>query len=100
MTNNIGKLTIYKESDPNKQKYLDTLNIGDLLFFHENSKNHNTPLIKNSYPGHVGIYIGEQKFIHSSPKEGKVIISKINNDYLKTLVATRNLLKGILPHYQ
>ena len=44
---------------------------GDLIFF-------NTT--KNSYPGHVGIYLGEGLFAHSSSSRG-VTISSITNDY-------------------
>jgi len=47
---------------------------GDLIFF-------NTT--KNSYPGHVGIYLGEGLFAHSSSSRG-VTISSIKNNYYQT----------------
>lgn len=96
MTNNIGKLTVYKKDDSNKKKYLNDINIGDILFFHKESLNDNSPLPTNRYPGHVGIYIGNNEFIHSSPDEGQIVITKINDYWLNLLVGTRDILTGIL----
>ena len=95
MTSSIGTLTKYKENDPNKEKYLNKINIGDLLFFHRQSPNDNTPTPQNRYPGHVGIYIGNNKFIHASKDAGKIIISPLNNYWIKLLVASKNILKNI-----
>lgn len=47
---------------------------GDLIFF-------NTT--QNSYPGHVGIYLGDGLFAHSSSSRG-VTISSIKNNYYQT----------------
>lgn len=44
---------------------------GDLLFFNTTGKSFS----------HVGIYIGEGKFLHASSGKGKVIVSKIDNNY-------------------
>ncbi len=52
----------------------DTLKFGDLVFF-------NTT--KNSYPGHVGIFIGENLFAHASFSKG-VTISSLESSYFKT----------------
>ncbi len=49
------------------------LKFGDLLFF-------NTT--KRSYPGHVGIYIGEELFAHASRSRG-VTVSSLTSDYFK-----------------
>ncbi len=51
-----------------------TLQFGDLVFF-------NTT--KNSYPGHVGIFIGENLFAHASFSKG-VTISSLKSSYFKT----------------
>ena len=46
----------------------DKLEEGDLVFFSSGGK----------YPNHVGIYIGNHKFIHAASKAKKVIISDLN----------------------
>jgi len=52
-------------------KNISDLKFGDLVFFDTS---------KNSYPGHVGIYLGDDRFAHSSSSSG-VIISSLKNQY-------------------
>ena len=47
----------------------NNLRVGDLVFFH-------TSLLYN----HVGIYLGDSKFLHASTSKG-VIISSLNEKY-------------------
>ena len=96
MTNNIGNLKQYNEDDPNKQKYIEEINIGDLVFFHRQSLDENIPTPQNRYPGHVGIYLGDNKFIHASSDEGKIVISEFDEYWTKVLVASRDLIEGII----
>lgn len=96
MTNNIGKLIVYKEDDSKKEKYIDNINIGDLIFFHEQSLNDTAPLPTNHYPGHVGIYIGDKQFIHASNKLNKIEIESLNDYWIKKLVATKDILTDII----
>ncbi|MEW6509010.1 MAG: NlpC/P60 family protein [Bacteroidota bacterium] len=49
------------------------LKFGDLIYF-------NTT--KRSYPGHVGIYLGDDQFVHASRSLG-VIVSNLNDPYYK-----------------
>lgn len=49
------------------------LQIGDLVFF----------TTYKAGPSHVGIYIGNNKFIHASSGAGKITISDMNNTYYK-----------------
>jgi len=49
----------------------DDLEFGDLVFFNTS---------RRSKPGHVGIYLGDNQFIHSSRKLG-VTISSLNEKY-------------------
>ncbi len=100
MTNNIGTLKQYKEDDPHKDTYIKELEMGDLIFFHRQSLEDSTPTPNNRYPGHVGIYLGENKFIHASSDEGKIVISTLDDYWLKVLVASRNILTGIIPTVQ
>jgi len=96
MTNNIGNLKQYSEDDPNKQKYIEELSVADLVFFHRQSLDEFAPTPKNRYPGHVGIYLGNNKFIHASSEEGKIVISEFNEYWSKVLVASRDLIEGIV----
>jgi len=50
---------------------LEELKFGDLIYF-DTSRIH--------YPGHVGIYLGENLFAHASSSQG-VIISNLENSY-------------------
>lgn len=95
MTSSIGTLTNYKEDDQNKEKYIDEINIGNLLFFHRQSLDENTPTPNNRYPGHVGIYIGNNKFIHASKDAGKIIISNLDDYWLKQLVASKDIIDSL-----
>ena len=93
MTNNIGLLRLYKEDDSNKFAYLKDLKLGDLVFFHRQSLEDNAPSPTNRYPGHVGIYIGSNSFIHASSDAGKVIISNFVDDkyWLEVMVGSRDI---------
>ncbi len=51
----------------------DDLQFGDLVFF-------NTT--RRSYPGHVGIYLGDNKFVHASRSMG-VTVSTLDTPYYK-----------------
>lgn len=46
----------------------------------------------NNELGHVGIYMGNDKFIHASSKKGKVVIAKLS-EYSGTLLGIRRVLK-------
>ncbi len=59
------------------------LSIGDLVFFRTYA----------SYPSHVGIYLGNNLFIHASSKSKKVTIDSLNTPfYLKRFIGAKRLL--------
>lgn len=91
MTSKYGKNTLFKEDD--KDKDLSLIKSGDIVFFHRQSLKDNSPTENNKYPGHCGIYLGEQKFIHASMPKQKVIISNFtkNEYWLKVLVGSKNI---------
>ena len=72
-------------------KYLrySELKKGDLIFFRSNN---------SSKVSHVGIFIGNGKFIHASSSKKKVVISNMNSNYVVThfkwgrRVGTKNYL--------
>ena len=91
MTSSYGKLTLYCENSLNKN--LKLIKPGDILFFHRQSLNDNIPKENNKYPGHCGIYLGNNYFIHASRRNKKIIINKLNNNYWKkVLVASKNII--------
>lgn len=96
MTNDLGDLKIYNEDDKQKINYLIDIKKGDLVFFHKQALDKNSPAPDNRYPGHVGIYIGNNEFIHLSPTEEKIIIDKLTDEWLTTLVASRDIIKKLI----
>ncbi len=91
MTSNYGKLILFDECDENKN--IDIIKNGDILFFHRQSLNEYVPSENNKYPGHLGIYIGNYKFIHALRSQESVVISNIQNKYWnKKLVATKDII--------
>ncbi len=61
---------------------LDNLSIGDLVFFRTTAK----------FPSHVGIYLGDNKFIHASSKDHKVKIDSLTAPYyIKRFVGGRRI---------
>ena len=92
MTSLHGIITLYAEDDLNKD--LSVIRKGDILFFHRQSMSDTEPKVDNKYPGHCGIYLGDNNFIHCSRPKGEVIISNFDkNEYWKkVLVASKNIL--------
>lgn len=62
-------------------KYVSKSNLqpGDLVIFNNSA---------NTSIGHVGIYVGEGKFIHASSGGGRVMISSLSGSYYKTRYVT------------
>lgn len=60
----------------------DELKFGDLVFF-------NTT--KRSFPGHVGIYLGEDQFVHASRSLGVTVSSLEDAYYKKRFVGARRV---------
>jgi cell wall-associated NlpC family hydrolase len=62
----------------------DDLSIGDLVFFRTYA----------SFPSHVGIYLGNNLFIHASSKDKKVTIdSLLTPYYLKRFIGAKRILE-------
>jgi peptidoglycan DL-endopeptidase LytE len=62
---------------------LDALADGDLLFFHTYAP----------YASHVGIYLGDGRMLHASPRSHQVVVSSIDNRYFrKRLLGARRVM--------
>jgi len=96
LTNDIGDLKIYNKFDINKSKYIEDIKKGDLVFFHELSLESNSPTFSNYYPGNVGIYLGDKKFIYFDLEKEEIRVDNISDRWLDILVASRDIIKGIL----
>ncbi len=60
----------------------DKLQKGDLIFF-------DTSKTRKGYVNHVGIYLGNGKFIHASSAKKKVVVSKLSNFYAQRYKGAR-----------
>ena len=59
------------------------LSPGDLVFFRTYAK----------YPSHVGIYLGDNRFVHASSREKKVTVDSLDTPYyLKRYIGAKRLL--------
>lgn len=94
MTSTYGKITLYEDNVLDKD--LSLLKRGDILFFHRQSMDDNIPKVDNRYPGHCGIYLGNNKFIHCTMRKGKnrVIINDLekNKYWRKKLVGSKDII--------
>ena len=79
MTSKHGVITLYEEGVLKND--LNLIKKGDILLFHRQDKNETEPKANNRYPGHCGIYIGNNAFIHASGTEKRIVISDFNNEY-------------------
>lgn len=78
--------TAYAQSQKGKSVDINNLQKGDLLFFLTDKKR-GIPVT------HVGIYIGEGKFIHAASKKDGIIISPITHgSYRERFVEARRVL--------
>lgn len=70
-----AELQGYNEKLTKIEKYED-LKVGDIVCFNTNEKD-------EDLTDHVGIYLGEGKFVHASSVKGKVIVSTMASGYYK-----------------
>lgn len=99
MTNNNGILYLF---DEDSYKDISSIKIGDILLFHRQSLSENVPTPYNKYPGHTGIYLGDNKFIHAIKCKDEVVISDFyKNDYwLNILIGYKDVITSFNNDYQ
>jgi cell wall-associated NlpC family hydrolase len=62
---------------------VENLQAGDLLFFSTDGMT----------PDHVGVYVGEHRFVHAEKKAGRVIITDLNQSwYIKHFIGARRIV--------
>lgn len=91
MTSKYGKLTLYEEKSSFKN--LSLIKPGDILFFHRQAKLDNKPKPNNKYPGHCGIFLDNNNFIHCTSRVKKVVINSLDDDiyWRDILVGYKNI---------
>jgi cell wall-associated NlpC family hydrolase len=77
--------TSINQSKVGKQIAKNKLKKGDLIFF-------DTSRRRKGYVNHVGIYLGNNTFIHASSTKKKIVISKLENFYLERYKGARRPL--------
>jgi cell wall-associated NlpC family hydrolase len=78
---NIPRNTAAIYKDLKKKKYKD-LKEGDIVFFN----------FDNKKLSHVGVYLGDGRFVHASTSKG-IIINNINDTYYKKYFETGGIIK-------
>ena len=82
--------TAYSQSKKGKTIFRSQLEKGDLVFFLTDKKR-KIPIT------HVGIYLGDRKFIHAASRKKGIIISSIDKGYYaKKFVLAKRVLKKII----
>jgi cell wall-associated NlpC family hydrolase len=66
--------TSIMQSKVGKYVKRDELQKGDLIFFDTSKR-------RKGYVNHVGIYLGDNKFIHASSAKKKVVITSLNKNF-------------------
>jgi len=79
--------TSIKQSKVGKRVSLKNLKAGDLIFFDTSKR-------RRGYVNHVGIYIGNNKFIHASSAKRKVVITSLKIPFYKSRFKWGSRVKG------
>ena len=79
--------TSINQSKVGKRVSRKNLKAGDLIFF-DTSKRH------RGYVNHVGIYLGNNKFIHASSAKRKVVITSLEKPFYKSRFKWGSRVKG------
>ncbi|SFV58706.1 Invasion associated protein p60 [hydrothermal vent metagenome] len=79
--------TSIMQSKVGKRVSFENLKAGDLIFF-DTSKRH------RGYVNHVGIYIGNNKFIHASSAKRKVVITSLSIPFYRSRFKWGSRVKG------
>lgn len=91
-----GKLFLideYKSLNEKVEFIHNVAKIGDVLLFHRQSRNETKVIEDNWFPGHVGIYIGDGKYIDARHRRGDVKVVDINDDlYMDCFIGVKSFL--------
>lgn len=96
MSSKSGKCFLINEetSLDNKIDFvLKNAEIGDVMLFHRQSAKNGFVEEDNWYPGHVGIYVGNGKYIDARHRRGDIRMVEINNDdYMNCFIGFKRFI--------
>ena len=72
---------------------LNNAKTGDVFLFHRQSAKSNFVSENNKFPGHVGIYVGDGKYIDARHNRGDVRLVDITDDlYMKKFIGIKRFI--------
>ena len=96
MSSSFGDVFLIDERKSIEEKsefVLKNAEIGDVMLFHRQSANSTAVEDDNWYPGHVGMYIGDGKYIDARHRRGDVRVVDISNDeYMKCFIGLKRFI--------
>ena len=96
MSSPVGKNQLINETASIDEKIkfvIKNAKVGDVMLFHRQSQDAAKPEPDNFYPGHVGVYIGDGKYIDARYNRGDVSIVDITKDaYMNCFVGIKSIL--------
>ncbi len=97
MSSSVGKNYLIHENKSLQEKYefvLKNAEIGDVLLFHRQSANSQKVEADNWFPGHVGIYVGDGKYIDARHRRGDVAVVDMKTDeYMNCFIGFKKILE-------
>lgn len=96
MSSDIGEsLLVYESLDiKSKIQFIKKhAKVGDILLFHRQSRNSCEVESDNWFPGHVGVYVGDGKYIDARHRRGDVSLVDMNDDeYMNCFIGVKNFI--------
>ena len=94
MTSKYGLLSLCEEEALDKESFIDTIKLGDIVFIHRQSLKARAPASDNYYPGHCGLYLGERQIIHANRVNNRVAIANLDKSslWLEKLVGCKDII--------
>ncbi len=98
MSGKLGENCLIDENmsvEEKREFVLKNAKIGDVLLFHRQSKSADKVEEDNWFPGHVGIYVGDGKYIDARHRRGDVRLVDMNDDpYMECFIGFKDVVSA------
>lgn len=98
MSSKLGENYLIDENKTVKEKrefVLKNANVGDVLLFHRQSKNAVSVKADNWFPGHVGVYVGDGKYIDARHRRGDIrLVDMFDDAYMECFIGFKNVVSS------